>query len=76
MLVYAYGDGILIIDENNNTVSTFRQAVANAGLVFDVSVTDSEINGVLNRQSGEINFSLAKDKKTITGYMYVVNDDE
>jgi len=76
MLVYAHGDGILIIDENNNTVSTFRQAVTNAGLVFDVSVTDSEINGVLSRQSGEINFSLAKDKKTITGYMYVVNDDE
>lgn len=66
----------MIIDVTNNTVSGFRQAVTNAGLKLKESVTDEEIQNVLNKQSGQINFSLDKhDNKTITGYMFIESTD-
>jgi hypothetical protein len=61
----------LIIDGTNNTPTTLRQSIANAGLVLKDSVDDQELQGVIDRQSGYINFSLDKDKITITGYKYV-----
>jgi hypothetical protein len=61
----------LIIDGTNNTPVTLRQAITNAGLKLKDSVDDHELQGVIDRQSGYINFSLDKDKITITGYKYV-----
>ena len=66
----------MIIDVTNNSVSGFRQAVTNAGLKLKESVTDEEIQNVLNKQSGEVNFSLDKhDNKTITGYSFIESDE-
>ena len=61
----------MIIDGTNNTPVTLRQAITNAGLKLKDSVDDQELQGVIDRQSGYINFSLDKDKITITGYKYV-----
>ena len=62
----------MLIDVTNNTVSTFRQAVTNAGLKLIDNTTDKEIQFVLDKQTGNINFTFDRhDKKTITGYKFI-----
>jgi hypothetical protein len=59
------------IDVTNNTVSGFRQACLTAGFILSKNVTDKEIQYILNKQNGNINFTFDKDKKTITGYKFI-----
>jgi len=61
----------MIIDGTNNTPATLRQAITNAGLKLKDSVMDQELQSLINKQSGYIDFSLDKDKVTITGYKYI-----
>ena len=66
------GGSELIIDVTNNTVSGFRQAVTNAGLKLIDNTTDEELQFILDKQTGNIEFSLDRhDKKTITGYKFI-----
>lgn len=62
----------MIIDVTNNTVSTFRQSIINAGLKLIDNTTDEELQFILDKQTGNIEFSLDRhDKKTITGYKFI-----
>ena len=62
----------MIIDVTNNTVSTFRQSIKNAGLKLIDNTTDEELQFILDKQTGNIEFSLDRhDKKTITGYKFI-----
>ena len=66
------GGSELIIDVTNNTVSTFRQSIKNAGLKLIDNTTDEELQFILDKQTGNIEFSLDRhDKKTITGYKFI-----
>ena len=66
------GGSELIIDVTNNTVSTFRQSIINAGLKLIDNTTDEELQFILDKQTGNIEFSLDRhDKKTITGYKFI-----
>ena len=57
------------IGETNNTVETFKKACIDEGYIFKDN--DKQIKYLLDRQSGEINFTFEKDGKTITGYKFV-----
>jgi hypothetical protein len=57
------------IDETNNTVETFKQACTDAGYILKDN--DKQIQYLLDRQAGKINFTFEKDGKTITGYQFV-----
>ena len=61
----------MIIDGTNSTPATLRQAIANAGLKLKDSVDDQELQSLIDKQSGYIDFSLGSDKVTITGYKYI-----
>ena len=61
----------MIIDGTNSTPATLRQAITNAGLKLKDSVMDQELQSLINKQSGYIDFSLGSDKVTITGYKYI-----
>lgn len=74
MFVYAYGDGILIIDSSNNTPTKLRQSIEALGLWLLESVTDQELQGVLDRQNGSLDFHIDKDGKTIKGYLYTQDE--
>ena len=59
----------MIIDETNNTVQKFKQACTDAGYILKDN--DKQIQSLLNQHTGEINFSIDKDGKTITGFRYI-----
>jgi hypothetical protein len=61
----------MIIDGTNNTPATLRQAIEALGLKLKDSVNDQELQSLINKQSGYIDFSLDTDKVTITGYKYI-----
>ena len=61
----------MIIDGTNNTPATLRQAIEALGLKLKDSVLDQELQSLINKQSGYIDFSLDTDKVTITGYKYI-----
>jgi len=63
------------IDATNNTVEKFRQEIINAGLKLKDNVTDESLQFILDRQTGNIDFTLDRhDKKTITGYKFIEVD--
>jgi hypothetical protein len=60
------------IDETNNTVEKFREAIIQAGFILSKNVTDKQIQYILNKQNGKIDFTIdIHDKKTITGYKFI-----
>ena len=61
----------MIIDGTNSTPATLRQAIEALGLKLKDSVDDQELQSLINKQSGYIDFSLDQDKITITGYKYI-----
>jgi hypothetical protein len=52
------------------TPATLRQSIAGLGYVLSDSVSDQELQGVLDRQTGSLDFHIGKDGKTIKGYLY------
>ena len=73
MFIYAYGDGSMIISLGT-TPAVLRQSIADLGYVLTDSVSDQELQGVLDRQNGSLDFHIGKDGKTIKGYLYTQDE--
>jgi len=56
------------------TPAALRQSIAALGYVLTDSVSDQELQGVLDRQNGSLDFHIDKDGKTVKGYLYTQDE--
>ena len=56
------------------TPAALRLSIAALGYVLTDSVSDQELQGVLDRQNGSLDFHIDKDGKTVKGYLYTQDE--